>query len=279
MTDWATYSQGGRSPAPGMAMNEASGGVEFDRLLAQVGQKVQKIQSNTRQLEGWRDQIGTPRDSDKLREQVHSITHFTQQLIRETSQLVQSLDSAGAATGVELDRHRRLQRNRVVDEMTRACNTFQQVQRDLVNKERESIRRSRAASSGRPLIELDGANASFGGAPQQEQVMTPMEAQSDLQQVEERERQLRQLEQDIVNVNDIFTQLGALVHEQGEMLDSIENNVESAQVQVAEGDRQLQQAVKHKRSARKKKIICVVIVLVVLAIIALILGVSLGGSS
>ncbi len=71
------------------------------------------------------------------------------------------------------------------------------------------IFRSRAASTGKPLIDLDNVESKGGrGQPFgfQEQKLTQMEAQSDLQQVEERERQLRQLEQDILSENIIYTE-------------------------------------------------------------------------
>ena len=48
--------------------------------------------------------------------------------------------------------------------------------------------------------------------------------------LQERERSIRQLESDIVDVNTIFKDLATMVHEQGEMVDSIEQNVESAHI-------------------------------------------------
>ena len=44
---------------------------------------------------------------------------------------------------------------------------------------------------------------------------------------------------DIVDVNTIFKELATMVHEQGEMIDSIEANVESSQMRVEEGTSQL----------------------------------------
>lgn len=45
-----------------------------------------------------------------------------------------------------------------------------------------------------------------------------------------------------MDVNQIFKDLATMVHEQGEVIDSIEANVESAQVHVSQGAGQLQQA-------------------------------------
>ena len=57
---------------------------------------------------------------------------------------------------------------------------------------------------------------------------------------------MRQLESDILDVNTIFKDLATLVHDQGEMIDSIEANVESTHVRVQEGTDQLRQAETYK---------------------------------
>ncbi|EDO44588.1 predicted protein, partial [Nematostella vectensis] len=60
--------------------------------------------------------------------------------------------------------------------------------------------------------------------------------------IEERERAIRQLEADIVGVNEIFRDLGNMIHEQGEVIDSIEANVETAAVHVETANVQLDKA-------------------------------------
>ena len=51
---------------------------------------------------------------------------------------------------------------------------------------------------------------------------------------------------DIVDVNTIFKDLATMVHEQGETIDSIEGNVESAAITVHDGTEQLRQAERYK---------------------------------
>ena len=50
------------------------------------------------------------------------------------------------------------------------------------------------------------------------------------------------VQSDIMDVNQIFKDLATMVHEQGEVVDSIEANVESAQVHVSQASTQLTQA-------------------------------------
>ena len=91
-------------------------------------------------------------------------------------------------------------------------------------------------------------------------------ANDQLISIQERNEALRELEQNIVDVNAIFKDLAVIVHEQGDMigesfkkstkinftnfciwfLDSIENNVVSAQMQVEDAGTQLREAVKHQ---------------------------------
>jgi len=63
-----------------------------------------------------------------------------------------------------------------------------------------------------------------------------------------------------------------MVHEQGEIVDSIEANVESTTVRVHEGTDQLRQAELYKNKARKKKVVLsivgVTILVILIAIIA-----------
>ncbi|XP_062612993.1 syntaxin-12-like isoform X1 [Saccostrea cucullata] len=106
-----------------------------------------------------------------------------------------------------------------------------------------------------------------------------MEEDVDLEMLREREDAIKQLESDITDVNQIFKDLGMLVHEQGEMLDSIEANVETTATHVEEGRKQLSQAQTYQSKARRKKCICVVILVVVLAVIVIIIAATLGAKN
>jgi t-SNARE complex subunit (syntaxin) len=68
------------------------------------------------------------------------------------------------------------------------------------------------------------------------------EDEQDVEQIRLREQAIRQLESDILDVNQIFKELATMVHEQGEMVDSIEANVESAQIEVSQGASELSRA-------------------------------------
>jgi len=110
---------------------------------------------------------------------------------------------------------------------------------------------------------------------QQQQVQISMENDVNLTQLREREAALRKLESDITDVNTIFKDLAVMVHDQGEIIDSIESNVENVQIRVSEANTHLESAKKNQQKARKKKFIFVSILAGVVAVFLLILILSL----
>merc|ERR1712080_445868 len=118
---------------------------------------------------------------------------------------------------------------------------------------------------GNPLIDMEeGTKNTTETVMRQQQLQ---EEDYNIEQLEEREKAIRQLESDIVDVNTIFKDLATMVHEQGEIVDSIESNIEATTVQVTTGTEQLRQAADYQNKARKKKIILAVLGLVILAIL------------
>merc|ERR1719433_332732 len=111
------------------------------------------------------------------------------------------------------------------------------------------------------LIEIEEGQSQ---EEQQRHQQMLIQEEHDVEQLQERERAVRQLESDILDVNTIFKDLATLVHDQGEVIDSIEANVESTQVRVQEGTEQLRQAETYKMKKRKR---CFYIIAALLALL------------
>merc|ERR1711909_139608 len=118
------------------------------------------------------------------------------------------------------------------------------------------------------LIDIEGGQG-------QSKTQLMLEEQN-LEQLHERERAVRQLEADIGDVNQIFKDLAAMVHDQGEMVDSIEANVESSSIRVNEGSDQLRQAERYQNKARRKKLCLAATGLIVLIILIGVIAHSVG---
>lgn len=81
-------------------------------------------------------------------------------------------------------------------------------------------------------------------------------ARSALNEMENRHKELLELEGRIRDVRDLFLQMALLVEEQGATLNSIEANVSATQDYVAKASVQFKQAVKYKKSNPCRKLLC-----------------------
>ncbi|XP_036398589.1 syntaxin-11-like [Megalops cyprinoides] len=81
-------------------------------------------------------------------------------------------------------------------------------------------------------------------------------ARSALNEIENRHKELLELEGRIRDIHDLFLQMAMLVEEQGAMLENIEANVSATQDYAAEAVIQIKKAVKYKKSNPCKRLCC-----------------------
>ncbi|XP_070618640.1 syntaxin-2 isoform X1 [Erythrolamprus reginae] len=97
-----------------------------------------------------------------------------------------------------------------------------------------------------------------------------------LDEIESRHKDIIKLESSIQELHEMFMDMAMLVEVQGEMVNSIEKNVMNAVDYVEHAKEETKKAVKYQSKARRKKWIIVIIVLVLFALLALIVGLSIG---
>ncbi|KAN0000131.1 hypothetical protein ACTFIZ_008584 [Dictyostelium cf. discoideum] len=88
-----------------------------------------------------------------------------------------------------------------------------------------------------------------------------------LDYIQERHNDIIKLEQSIKELHQLFLDMAVLVHNQGELLNVIEDNINSAVSDTREGTQNLQEANKLHKKSRKKMYILLIIVSIVLVII------------
>lgn len=82
------------------------------------------------------------------------------------------------------------------------------------------------------------------------------------------------MQESIVGVNEIYKNLGALVFEQGNVIDSIEASVEHTSVFVSEGTDQLRKASHYRNQIRKKKFIIATILALVVFVFVFVIWIT-----
>jgi Tfp pilus assembly protein PilE len=229
------------------------------------------------------NQIGTASDTIELHDKLHQVQHYSNQLAKETSQHLKDLSHLPTTQSEQ--REHRLQQERLVNSFTAALNSFQMAQRRQKDKESGSTLRTArgrgAVAGGFDAFAGDGSTSdklipldSSGTSKQQQQQILAEDEDEEIELLRDREQSLRQLESDIMDVNQIFKDLSVLVHEQGDIVDSIEANMERSALNVERGTEQLLQARNYQAKVRRRKFCILIIVLVVVAIIAIIIAVS-----
>jgi t-SNARE complex subunit (syntaxin) len=85
--------------------------------------------------------------------------------------------------------------------------------------------------------------------------------------LEERHKDIKNLEKSILQVHNLIIDLSKLVQLQGEMIDNIDVNIQKAKNYVDKGEKNLIKAKENMKKARKKKCIILIIVIVILLIV------------
>ncbi|CAG0898242.1 unnamed protein product [Darwinula stevensoni] len=261
--------------------NSSGSSGQFQKLLRTLTTNVQKVSQNVQSLKRLVNQLGTSQDTQQLKDQMHELQHYTKQLAEDTTTKIKNLQAQVPFLPSDEQRMGKLQLERLMSDFTTVLNEFQILQRQERDFEREQIRQQRAQTipqsslRGPPgrggargegtLIELNAPGSSGF------QTQTLMQEEEELHALREKELAVRQLDEDIQNVNEIFKDLATMVHDQGEMVDSIEASVEHTHISVEEGTRQLAKASSYQTSARRKKFIIGAIILACIAVFGLII--------
>ncbi|XP_075969326.1 syntaxin-7-like [Anticarsia gemmatalis] len=238
---------------------------DFEYLLHNIRTNTKKISKNVSAMYNMVKQLQTPQDTQELRNQLRQVQTYTQMLVKDTSSLMIELRNIEGQTSLE-----EYNKQLLNYEYITALKSFQTTQKLAAKKSKEEVRKQRANNAmyddqgTKDLLVLDEGNVL-----KQEQLT--IETERDLIELEERERNVRLLENDILEVNEIFKDLGLVVHEQGEVVDSIEASVDRTTVNIDNGLSDLRDAVREKNKLRKKETyFCFAVIIVVSIIIIMI---------
>lgn len=154
-------------------------------------------------------------------------------------------------------------------------NEFQTVQRSALEKQRASTVAARAAMGDDQTLVTDD-DVQLQQQQLQEQPQLADQGEVDFQEtlIIEREAEIRNIEQSVGELNELFRDVAHIVSEQGGQLDIISENVENVTHDTRGANTELRSASRYQKNARTRACCLLVILAVILAII--ILAVVLG---
>lgn len=259
--------------------NSASGGgsyaddPEFSRLSQDLMNKLFHLQGNVSKLRTDVGLLGTRRDNPRLRERVHTLLDESTMHFKEVGEGVKKIQSWEEVTPTQKYSQQKLSR-----EFKTALADFQSLQRTALEKTRASVSAAKAALDDDEGTPGQTSASSSGQQLQLQQQEAHLAAQDevDFQEalISEREEEIRQIEEGVGDLNVLFQQVAQIVSEQGEQLQTIENNAISVRDDTRGADYELRSAARYQKAARGKACCLMLIIAVIFTIV--LLAVSLG---
>lgn len=239
---------------------------EFDSLAEQVATGVFNINSGLVKLQSLLKAFNN-NPKPTVQERAVEIADSTRQEFKTLSDPIRRLQSWQDPLPPQKFTQQKLSR-----EFSTALSEFQELQRDLAEKQRLAIVKTKTHIAEVQAEEQDQDQDHEPAAAEQTLLQEELNQEEvDYQQrlIEERESEIQNIEHGISELNEIFTDLGTIVTEQGTIIDNIEANVYSYAQSTRDASTQLTKAARSQRNARGRAFCLLIILIIVLTVILL----------
>lgn len=219
--------------------------------------------------------LGTPKDTFQLRQTLHKSRVRIGELVKDAS--------AKLKLASQTDLHSQVTASKKIAD-AKLAKDFQLVLREFQKAQRLAAERETTYAPLVPKEEVLLYSEQRDEEPTKNSEQTSLLVESKRQEViqleneivfydaiiEEREQGIKEIQQQIGEVNDIFKDLAVLVHEQGVVIDDISSNIESSHARTTEASSQLAKASKTQRSTSSMTCLLLVIFGIILIIVIII---------
>jgi len=243
---------------------------EFQRFSTDLSDRLFTLTSTVSRLSNQVALLGTRRETERVRERVKDLIDEGARELKDVGEGLKKVIS-----WPDVGPSQRFTQGKLNREFQASLKEFQDLQKAALEKER-------AAAAARRAV-LD-EQTSPSGSPseqrqqqqEQEQLRLASQEEVDFQEtlILERESEIRNIEQSVGELNELFRDVAHMIHGQGEQLDIISENVESTRDDTMGAHRELTSAARYQRNARNKMCCLLLVLAVVLTIV--ILAVVLG---
>ncbi|ERF75578.1 hypothetical protein EPUS_04558 [Endocarpon pusillum Z07020] len=243
---------------------------EFSHLTETLSTRLFELTSNISRLSQQISLLGTKRDTERVRERVHDLLEETKEGFKEVGEGVKKIQG-----WEDLNASQKYTVQKLSREFGAAGQEFQVIQRRALEKDRAS----KAALEETTSPSAEGRPSSQQDQQQQLQTQSPRlapQGEVDFQEslIIERESEIRNIEQGVSELNELFRDVATIVREQGDVIDAIDLNVENVRNDTRGADTELTQASRYQKRARNKA--CCLLVIMAIVLVVIVLAVVLG---
>ena len=273
---------------------ETSDDREFDRFAENLSVQLFGLTSSIARLSQQINLLGTKRDTERVRERVSDLLDETRNGFKDVGEKMRKLAAwedvnvylppftcrsiKNLLTQFMTQPSQKYTQQKLSREFQASGTEFQSIQRTALEKQRASANAARTAIDANDTSNLPRYTDEPQQQQQQQQQLQEQEQlhlasqdEVDFQEslIVEREAEIRNIEQSVGELNELFRDVAHIVHEQGAQLDTISGNVQNVAVDTRHADVELRSASRYQKSARGKACCLLIILAVVLIIIIL----------
>ncbi|KAJ3015218.1 Plasma membrane t-SNARE, secretory vesicle fusion [Thoreauomyces humboldtii] len=264
------------SSAPPAGRGEKPGMDAFFAQVEEAKDGIDRVRQNVKAIEQLHQRalVGTSQD-----EQAH-YTRQVDELQDETSDLIQSLRNTVKRLAAETKTAspsdagiRQQQQAGLAKRLMEVAQAYQTAQ--TASKQKYRARMEREIRIARPDArpdEIERALDSNTGSVFSQQLLSSRvgSQRAALAEVQTRHVEITRIEESINELFNLFQEMQAMLEAQQETIDTVEQHVDNTHVYIEDGNKEMSQAIVHRKASRKKMwwiVLCVIILLAVLVIV------------
>ncbi|XP_050303558.1 syntaxin-12 [Anthonomus grandis grandis] len=234
---------------------------EFNSLCDDIATNLYTINSSINILQENLKLIGSARDNVGIRNKIHITQLSANQVASRCTKDISKLKLKLSTKALKNDKQRKLQADKLDEDFRDTVNKYYALQKQLADKQKANLLLTQTVEHT-PSDDDDQENDA-----QQKQSQLTRELQFEQELMLEREERIKQIESDMLDINQIMRELGAVVHEQGDTIATIESQIDHAAGSVTEGAGQLKSAAGYQNKYRKKLLVLVIIATIIAVIL------------
>ncbi|OAL47054.1 SNARE domain-containing protein [Pyrenochaeta sp. DS3sAY3a] len=241
---------------------------EFRDFASKLSDELFALTRNVARLSQEVAKLGGKHETARVRERVKTTVEETSDKFKEIGEGLKKI-----TTWPDVGPSQKFTQSKLSREFKASLDEFQQIHHQAIEKEKASAQAARAALQDATSPSDERSSFAPGSQQQQEQEQLRLANQDEVDFQEsliiERESEIRNIEQSVGELNELFRDVAHMVTEQGAQLDIIEGHVEETHDASRGAHINLKQASNYQKSARSKACILLLILAIVLVIIVL----------
>lgn len=236
----------------------------FLALQSSLSIQVFKINSNVQGILKLVDQLGTSKDSATLRKSLHDLTETTRAASKRSGEELKKLASLQSS----LPQHK-ISFDKIAHDLRMSLAAFQRAQQVSVEKQRTVVEGVKLAVDDNTSLGEQERTPQLQQAQLLQQQLSPHELAYQESLIQERQAEIQEIETGMHELHQIFTELGTLVVNQGEMLNNIESNIDRVADDTQGAATELTTASEYQRKAGRRAACLGLILIIVVAVVLL----------